>query len=179
MGAGIYPSIPNGSSVRLCLGRGQGVVVDSRRPGWSAYVYVSVHPYGSLCAKPCVYWWSGQQFGCSAEFLNVKPCPHTYTHMHTCSQTHTGQCVCCPLSPLPVLLQVLWAPLGCHPSLSHTGPIIGLHTALLLPARRWECPAGRLLFLQSGQWPPTPSPKHTSCSLSHFLIVVVVQYSYI
>lgn len=44
--------------------------------------------------------------------------------------------VCCPLFPLlpsstsippslpPSLLQVLWAPLGSHPSLSHTGPII-------------------------------------------------------
>jgi len=50
-------------------------------------------------------------------------------------------------------LQVLWAPLGCHPSLSHTGPIIVLHTALHKPACRWDCPAGYTLFLRTGRWP--------------------------
>lgn len=92
------------------------------------------------------------------------------THTHTHAHKHTLVSASAVHSPLPSLLQVLWAPLGCHPSLSHTGPIIGLRTALLLPVRRWECPAGCLLFLQSGQWPPSPSPKLTSCSLSCFLI---------
>lgn len=38
-------------------------LVDSRHSGQRACLYVIVHAYGSLCAQPRVYWWSGRQFG--------------------------------------------------------------------------------------------------------------------
>lgn len=71
---------------RGCRGSGQQAL-------WLESVSVCVHACGIQCAQPRVYWWSGQQFGCSAELLNVKACPHTFarahTHTHIHAQKHT------------------------------------------------------------------------------------------
>lgn len=82
--------------------------------------------WGIVCPSELVllWWWSGQQLTCLTESSNVctsllrkdgVPAVHSFLSFPPSL----------PSSIFPSQLQVLWAPLGSHPSLSHTGPIIG------------------------------------------------------
>lgn len=77
-------------------------------------------------------WWSGQQLARLTEFSNVRSSP---LREDGAPAVHSFPSLPPSIPPSP--LQVLWAPLGSHPSLSHTGPIIG--------------PAHKLVGLQMGR----------------------------
>lgn len=71
-----------------------------------------------------LWWWSLQQLARLTESYNVGYSP---LRKDEAPAVHSFPSFLpsLPSSIPPSLLQVLWAPLGSHPSLSHTGPIIG------------------------------------------------------